>query len=357
MSLYRRPNSPHWHYDFTVNGHRFRGSCQTDERALATLFEAKLRHDILKGALTGERPTITLDQALGRYWLEVGCHARSSRTVKLLSNGLRARLGTYRLTELTDDRLADFVSRRRGRVTKKDRLTSPATVNRHLGLLKAVLRRARDNWRYEVVPIDFKRHWLTEPAPRARFIQPAQFEILVAKASSWLKDPLRFSVMTGVRLGAAITLDWSAVDLQAGMLIVPRKSKREGNRQVVPITDELRALLIRQKPKATGPVWLRKGKPIKSWRTAFRGARKRAGIANFRWHDLRHTSASWALQGGASLRQVQEHLGHSTIKETMRYADLETNAKREAMEAVMTRWRHTAPSGAPQEPEKKDKTG
>lgn len=355
MSLRRRKGSPHWHYDFTLQGHRFRGSCETDDRTLAALLEAKLRHEALKGAIAGTRPTITLDEALGRYVLEVGRYARSTRTIVFLGEGLRAGLGAYRLTELSDDRIADFVARLRGRTSRMGALTTPATVNRHLGLLKAVLRRARDVWRYDVTMPEFKRHWLSEPAPRARYITPEQFARLEAEAAKWLKDPLRFSVLTGIRLTATLTLDWSAVDLQARQMVVPKKSKRERDRHVAPITQALFEILIRQGPREAGPVWHRKGRAIRSWRTAFEGAARRAGLTDFRWHDLRHTAASWAIQGGADLATIKELLGHSTLKETMRYAALEDDAKRKAMEAIESRMRHNALKNDAQAPDKKEK--
>jgi len=65
-----------------------------------------------------------------------------------------------------------------------------------------------------------------------------------------------------------------------------------------------------------------KGKPLKDIRRSFQTALKRVGIKDFRFHDLRHTSASHLLMRGASLKTVQEHLGHTTITMTQRYSHL-----------------------------------
>ena len=64
------------------------------------------------------------------------------------------------------------------------------------------------------------------------------------------------------------------------------------------------------------------GKAVQDVKNGSRKALENAGITNFRWHDLRHTAASWMVMGGASLKAVQEFLGHKSLKMTLRYAHL-----------------------------------
>ena len=72
-------------------------------------------------------------------------------------------------------------------------------------------------------------------------------------------------------------------------------------------------------------------KTVQTIRTGFTGACKRAGIENFRFHDLRHTFASQLVMKGANLKEVQELLGHKNITMTMRYAHLSQESKRKAV--------------------------
>jgi len=94
-------------------------------------------------------------------------------------------------------------------------------------------------------------------------------------------------------------------------------------------------------------------RPLKSWRTAWKAALRRAGIKDFRWHDLRHTAASWWIDAGVPLDVVKELLGHASIVTTGRYAHRAGDARRRAVDAVAARLRHNDPGDAPQTVDKK----
>ena len=84
----RRDGSPTWYENFTVKGHRFRGSLETDDRETAEILAAKIRSDALLGALTGKKPEHTLTQALARYWLEHGQYLRSPGDIERIGHTL-----------------------------------------------------------------------------------------------------------------------------------------------------------------------------------------------------------------------------------------------------------------------------
>lgn len=344
MAVRRRKGSPHWHYDFTVNGHRFRGSCQTDDKPTAQAVEAALRRDILLGTLTNKKPRITLDEACGRYWIEHAHDKSNAATVKIQIKRLLERLGKgTHLDDLSNAAVADYVARRRGdrdpRHKKKVRLISPATVNRELTLLRSILIMARDKWDHEVASINWKAHWMLEPEPRERTLRVDELERLLQECAGHLRPAVEFSLLTGVRLSNCISLDWSQVDLQAREIHFRIKSRRPGRKpHIVPISEPCLLLLARLEPQGRGPVFTRERRgrrvPIKTWRTAWAGALRRAGIEDFRWHDLRHTAATWMIRSGVPLDVVQQILGHQSIQTTMRYAHRDTAERQQAVEAL-----------------------
>lgn len=368
MGVYRRRGSPHWVYDVTVQGRRFRGSTETADHDLAKAVEARVRREALTRAVLGQRPTCTLAEALSRYWRERAEGSRSAANVWYQSRNLVALLGgETALDRLTDADLARAVAQLRGRRVGKrtGRRLGPASVNRHLELLRRVLIRARDAWGLAVAPLAFKAHRLREPAPRARYLTPAEADRLIAAAAPHLRPAIRISLLTGLRLANVLRLDWREVDLQARVLTVAVKSAAPGGKpHLLPLAPALVAELANLGPRPEGPVFTRPGTgrwkgravPIRSWRTAWEGARARAGLPEARWHDLRHTTASWLLQSGADLATVRDVLGHESIATTTRYAHLETEAKARALARLAPHWRRSGAAESAQPADREEES-
>lgn len=337
MALYRRKGSPFWWWDLTIEGNRFRGSCQTGDRAEAEIIYAKLRSDALLGRLTGQAPKITLDEAFGRYITEHARHLPSARVIVYVAGAMLKRLGrNVTLDQLDDDCLSRFVARRRGEV-------SNSTVNRDLQLLRAVMNMARRKWKRDVANVDWRIHRLPEPSGRTRVLSPEEADHLIAAAAPHLRPALACALYTGLRQRNVLGLDWSEVDLRRGVLAVRVKSRRPGGKPLtVPIAPPLLAILANLGPQDRGPVFLFKGRSVAKMRRAFASACRRAGIEGLRWHDLRHTAASWMIEQGVPLDVVQTILGHSDIRLTQRYAHRRQDAQRQAVEAIGRAW---APSG------------
>lgn len=353
MPLYRRADSPFWWYSFTVKGARFRGSCETTERELAEIHETNLKREAQLGAITGQRPRATLDEAFALYYDRHAYRLPSAKAILGASRTLLAGLGKATgLHQLTDAIVARFIAKRRGTLTKTNRgrdakgrpapkPLSDASINRELTLLRTVLLKARDEWGFDVAPIRFKLHMLTEPEPRSRYLSSDEAERLIDAAAEHLKPAIRFALLTGLRLSNIARLDWSQVDMRARQIAFQVKSRKPGGKtHVLPITAGMLVLLANQQPADKGPVFTYGGKEIGSWKRAWKTALKRAGISDFRFHDLRHTAASWMVQGGADLDVVQGVLGHEDIKTTQRYAHRDTGAKARAMQAAESRLRH-----------------
>lgn len=353
MALRRRKGSSFWWYSITVGGRRFRGSTKETSREAAKLVEATVRARLAAGDF-GPALRLTMSEAFGRYWLEHAHALPSAYTLDYQAQNLIAGLGkeTF-LDRLTPDDIATYVARRRA-------VVSDASVNRELTLLRAAMNMARKRWGVRVADIDWKAQRLVESEGRTRYLRPEEADRLIAHAAPHLKAPIKFSLLTGVRLSNCIGLDWSQVDLEGREITFRVKSRRPGGKvHVVPISDECRALLSTLGPKEAGPVFTyRHGKrllprPVKSWRKAFRRACERAKISDFRWHDLRHTAASWMVAKGIPLDVVKDVLGHASIETTMRYAHREDTDRRKAMAALGAQFGHNPEGPGPQDIEKK----
>jgi integrase len=139
-----------------------------------------------------------------------------------------------------------------------------------------------------------------------------------------------------MRKSEILNLKWVDVDLHNGIIHIP--DSKSGERRDVPMSDILLGTLIELKKKAKLDCVFTtsKGKvrPIKDIRTIFSNALKKSGITNFRFHDLRHTFASYLVMNGVDLRTVQELLGHKDFSMTLRYSHLSPAHKKDAVKVM-----------------------
>ena len=123
------------------------------------------------------------------------------------------------------------------------------------------------------------------------------------------------------------------VDLRNGFILV--EQTKNGERREVPINAAVREVLTAIVRRLDSKyVFEEKGGPLRCVRHAFDRACKKAGIYNFRFHDLRHTAASFMAMAGIDLLSIGKILGHKTIGMTKRYAHLSPGHLRNAVDAI-----------------------
>ena len=153
-----------------------------------------------------------------------------------------------------------------------------------------------------------------------------------------LVDVFRALVLTAARAGELLSLTWGQVDLERGAVTFGM-SKLRGTPKTLPLPAELRAILDAQ-PKGTPGALVFPGPKGAAWevKTVSRRFKAIAGRAGLRpalhLHSLRHSAASWAVQGGAPIAEVSKALGHSSLSQTMVYAHLEPSHLTRTLEAV-----------------------
>ena len=145
--------------------------------------------------------------------------------------------------------------------------------------------------------------------------------------SPHLYPVVTIALHTGMRLREITRMEWDRVDLTRGVFRLEAEHTKTRKGRDVPMTTDVYTVvskLPRRGPRLFSP----------SIKSAFLGALKRAGIENFRFHDLRHTCASWMVMRGRSLKEVAELLGHTSVAMTQKYAHLSPEHLRQAVSVL-----------------------
>lgn len=195
----------------------------------------------------------------------------------------------------------------------------PATINRMLSLIRAVLNVAQREWGWIEEPPFIRL--LAEPRSRIRFLSRDEAAKLLRELPEHLSDMAAFSLATGLRKTNVTGLEWSQVDMRRGVAWVHHDQMKNRCALAVPLNQDALAILASRLRRHPRFVFTYKGERILQTSTAaWYKALKRCRIHNFRWHDLRHTWASWHVQGGTPLHVLQELGGWRTYDMVLRYA-------------------------------------
>jgi integrase len=178
-----------------------------------------------------------------------------------------------------------------------------------------------------------------EPEGRVRFLSDEERERLfeACRSSTWhrLYALVLLAITTGARRGELMALTWRDVDLEGARAYVC--TTKNGDRRVLPLTP---AAIAELRPFQGAPAALvfaspRKTRVAFNFETVWNAARKEARLADFRFHDLRHTCASYLAQDGASLLELADVLGHRTLAMVKRYAHLTVKSKASLVNRVL----------------------
>ncbi len=156
-----------------------------------------------------------------------------------------------------------------------------------------------------------------------------------------LGDFIVLALHTGMRRSEILGLEWRRIDLAANLLHLQSEHTKSKRRRSVPINRTARGSILRRArfraEHCPDSPWLfcnQDGERIADVKRSFATACRKAGIEDFRIHDLRHTCAAWLVSDGVPLPEVRDLLGHSTVKVTERYAHLSPDNVRSAVERL-----------------------
>ena len=233
---------------------------------------------------------------------------RDEHTVKKLLPAF----GHLKLAEVTTEIISDYRDERLKKV-------KPATIYQELSLMRRMFNVARKEWKWtKENPVADLSFSIGNKNARERWLTIEEEHFLLDKATNplWVRPLLITALHTGMRKGEILGLQWTDVDFTRKLIMIVKS--KNGEKRSIPMSERLSEILQGIKVRdISGRVF-----PIanRSLRVAFDKTLIKAGIKDFRFHDLRHTFATRLVQNGVDLYKVKELLGHKTIAMTMRYA-------------------------------------
>ncbi len=313
MSLRKRGGI--WWIDVRApNGERIRRTSETANKALAQEFHDRVKSELWRLAKLSAKPEHLWNEAVVR-WLKEHAHKATAGEDVTKLRWLDGHLGGKPLTSINRS-MIDVITE-----AKLAQGVTNATVNRTLELLRAILRKCVDEWEWlERAP---KIRMLKEPVRRIRFLRHEEAQRLIAALPEHLAAMANFTLSTGLRAANVTGLQWTQVDLVRRVAWIHPDQAKARRAIPVPLNNDAVLLLRQHLGKHPLYVFSYHGKRITQVSTkAWYAALYRAGIEDFRWHDLRHTWASWHVQAGTPLFALQEMGGWSSAEMVRRYAHL-----------------------------------
>lgn len=306
---------------------RWRDNGQSRRKRVSCTQEQVAKYKKVFLAETGRTATTEREfSALVADYLKWAKHQKAFIDKKYVVNQLKAKFGPMFLSSfgpiVLDGYQSDLLSAGR----------KPATVNRHIATLKHMMTKAEEwGWIGEKTLRDVRKvKKLQENNKRLRYLSDDEIPRLMdacrrSVVASELFPIVALALNTGMRQGEILGLKWSQVDMRNGLILL--SDTKSGERREIPLNETAKTALSALPEKLDGGKVFETHLEGQSWHTALR----RAGIRDFRFHDLRHTFASRLVMRGADLATVQSLLGHKTITMTLRYAHLSPSHRSKAV--------------------------
>lgn len=318
MSLYKRKDSSFYWIKISVTApdgriYRIQESSGIAEKVAAQEYHDRRLAELWREVRLKERPRMLWEEAVVRFLGETGDKRDHQGDIDRLRWLDKYLSGLY-LDEI-DRHVVERI-----KSAKKER--AAGTINRYLATVRTILRKAEREW--DVLEKAPHIRLLPEPQKRVRWITPAEAHRLLGELPERLSAMAALSLCTGMRQRNVLRLEWSQIDMQRHVAwIHPDQAK--GKRSIaIPLNADAIAILRRQIGNDARYVFVvKEGQPPKGVDSGvWKAALARAGIEDFRWHDLRHTWASWHVQAGTSLQELMELGGWSSYSMVLRYAHL-----------------------------------
>jgi integrase len=322
-----------WYIDYYYKGRQKRKKIGPHKKlAMQVLKDVKLK--IAKGKYLGifdEKKMLFEDYA--KQYLDFSRINKSPTTYKRDRHSIDSLISFFKgkyLFEITPEIIEKYKAVRLEKV-------GPAALNRELACLKHMYTKAIE-WGYVKLNPVKKVKLLRELPGRLRYLLPEEAGKLINACPGDLRPIVVSALSTVMRKSEILNLKWPQADVKNRKITIINAKNNES--RVIPINQTLyQELSALPHNKKGGYVFTDKnGRPLGDIKKAFTSALKKAGIENFRFHDLRHTFASHLVMQGVNLKSDQQLMGHKDIKMTIRYSHLSPEYVQEAIEKLDNVW-------------------
>lgn len=334
MPIRKDKTSGVWWIDLrSPSGKRVRRSAKTTERKAAQEYHDKLKVELWRQDKLGEQPERLFEEAavqllnLKKGQSDYDTKVRHIAYWRTIFGGQP--LSSLTIESITANLPTHFV--RNGSIVK--RLVSQTTKNRYLATIRTMLNLVHKMEWISRVPVLSN---YGEPTVRVRFLTREQArDFTAAIAEDWMRDIARFALATGMRASEMLTLRWENVDTARAVAWVDAGNAKSKASRAVPLNVEALAVL---RGRPTEKLCFTRTRGLQLTQIDNRMVNKAFAAANargFRFHDLRHTWASWHVQSGTPLFVLKELGGWKTLEMVKKYAHLAPEHLAQYANAVM----------------------
>ena len=342
--------------DYYANGCRMREKVGPS-KTLAKQALKKRQVEVAEGRfldIKKKEPKIRFEEFSDLYAENYAKKKRSwDSTDKLYLEKLKAFFGKKYLHEIDSFLVRQYQSTRLGQDTYRKAKPSVGYINRELACLKCMFSQAIEWGHAKENPVK-KIKFEKENNNRTRFLEAEELKRLLDNCHPKLRAIILVAVNTGMRRGEIRTLKWRDVDIQRGFASLDKT--KNGEARNVPLNQTARETLMAIPKHPSSPyIFCNSKGNLYNFRASFMKALENAGISNFKFHDLRHTAASYLAMAGVDLNTIREILGHKSLSMVLRYAHLSKSHQANAV-SILDRQMVTIWSPKVIEPKSEKKT-
>jgi len=316
MELYKPTNSRNWHVTYNINGKRYRATTGTPIKRQAEAFIAKLQTEIYEGRHFPDKKKNELTmEGLRDRWFARAQHKRSFNKDQQRFRAILDFFGPSRLViTLTQEDCEAFRDELAKRITRRGTPMAPATVNRHLALLRAALRHVRRDYHHRDPMQGVK--FLAERNKRERECEKDELDRLLAAADPPMRLAIVLARETGLREGEVCSATRAQINLYRREIHVPSNKAKNDEGRTVPLSEQAYEELKAAPARVDGRLV---GLSADALSERFTALTAKVGIEGLWFHDLRGTAITRLARAGATLDELQQFSGHKSVQALMRY--------------------------------------